>query len=114
MLIDGAYASAHEKDIQLVFAGDGPLKEDIASYAKKLTHPPVMKFFSRDEMLKVYTEPQTGDYAYHRGDTWKVIGIIGDEWYHVWFPATGEYGFVRQDDLSCNDETWSHSRGKDK
>lgn len=53
VLIDGAYASAHEKDIQLVFAGDGPLKEDIASYAKKLAHPPVMKFFSRDEMLKV-------------------------------------------------------------
>jgi hypothetical protein len=29
----------------------------------------------------------------------KIIGIIGNEWYHVWFPATGEYGFVRQDDL---------------
>lgn len=23
-----------------------------------------------------------------------------DEWYHVWFPATGEYGFVRQNDLT--------------
>ena len=28
-----------------------------------------------------------------------IIGIIGDEWYHVWFPATGEYGFVKQSDL---------------
>ena len=27
------------------------------------------------------------------------IGIIGDEWYHVWFPATGEFGFVKQNDL---------------
>ena len=53
--------------------------------------------------LKVYKEPQTGDYIWHMnadGASMKVIGIIGDEWYHVWFPATGEYGYVRQDDLT--------------
>ena len=33
--------------------------------------------------------------------TMKVIGIIGNDWYHVWFPATGEYGFVRQSDLTA-------------
>lgn len=53
----------------------------------------------REEMLKVYEEPQTGWYTFHYGDSMKIIGIIGNEWYHVWFPATGEYGFVRQDDL---------------
>ncbi len=59
---------------------------------------------ARYEMLKVYTEPQTGAYTYHMGEsagTMKVIGVIGDEWYHVWFPATGEYGFVRQSDLTA-------------
>ena len=54
---------------------------------------------SRSEMLKVYAEPQNGAYAYHWDDTWKVIGIIGNEWYHVWFPGPGEYGFVRKNDV---------------
>ena len=54
------------------------------------------------EKLKVYREPQIGDYTWHMNADWstmKVIGIIGNDWYHVWFPATGEYGFVRQSDL---------------
>ncbi|MBR3099748.1 MAG: SH3 domain-containing protein, partial [Clostridia bacterium] len=52
---------------------------------------------ARDEKLKVYAEPQIGEYEWHMNEDWntmRVIGIIGDEWYHVWFPATGEYGFV--------------------
>ena len=53
VLIDAAAASAHEKDIQLVFAGAGPLQGEIEGWGRKLTHPPVMKFFSRDEMLRV-------------------------------------------------------------
>ena len=57
---------------------------------------------AKDEMLKVYREPQTGQYIWHlNGSIMKVIGIIGDKWYHVWFPATGEYGFVRQGDLTA-------------
>ena len=50
-----------------------------------------------------YDEPQSGAYTYHMNadqNTMKVIGIIGNDWYHVWFPATGEYGFVRQSDLT--------------
>ena len=56
------------------------------------------------EKLKVYREPQIGDYTWHMNADWstmKVIGIIGNDWYHVWFPATGEYGFVRQSDLTA-------------
>ncbi len=56
-----------------------------------------------DGMLRVYREPQDGDYIWHMNADWnnmKVIGIIGGEWYHIWFPATGEYGFVRQGDLT--------------
>ena len=61
--------------------------------------PPLLP---RNEKLKVYKEPQTGEYTWHMnadGNTMKVIGVIGKDWYHVWFPATGEYGFVRQSDL---------------
>ena len=53
VLIDAAALSAHEAEIQLVFAGDGPLREDLAAYSRKLTNPPVMRFFSREEMLRV-------------------------------------------------------------
>lgn len=58
----------------------------------------------RDEMLKVYAEPQTGTYHWHMnadGNTMKMIGIVGKDWYHVWFPASGEYGFVKQSDLTA-------------
>ncbi len=65
---------------------------------------PMPHLSSKDnEMLKVYDEPQSGAYTYHMNadqNTMKVIGIIGNDWYHVWFPATGEYGFVRQSDLT--------------
>ena len=63
---------------------------------------PMPNLSSTSEALKVYKEPQLGPYTLHWsafGYTMKVIGIIGDEWYHVWFPATGEYGFVLQSDL---------------
>jgi len=58
---------------------------------------------AESEKLKVYKEPQIGDYIWHTNADWntmKVIGVIGKEWYHVWFPATGEYGIVRQSDLT--------------
>lgn len=29
----------------------------------------------------------------------KIIGILGDEWYHVWFPENEDYGFVKQSNL---------------
>ena len=34
-------------------------------------------------------------------NTWDmlVIGLIEDEWYHVWFPLSGEYGWIRYDAL---------------
>ena len=55
-------------------------------------------------ILKVYQQPQAGSYVTHwqeSHESMRVIGIIGDEWYHVWFPVTGEYGFVRQSDLTA-------------
>ena len=53
VLIDAAAASRYEDRIQLVFAGEGPLREELEAYGDKLTNPPVMRFFSRDEMLQV-------------------------------------------------------------
>ena len=53
VLIDAAAGSKYESRIQLVFAGDGPLHAELESYGKKLTHPPMLRFYSRDEMLNV-------------------------------------------------------------
>ncbi|MBQ7486561.1 MAG: hypothetical protein IJT77_03605 [Clostridia bacterium] len=71
-----------------------------AGCALRLDTSAMLQLSSRDEILKVYDEPQIGAYTCHRGDTFKVIGIIGSDWYHIWFPATGAYGFVRQSDLT--------------
>ncbi len=61
-----------------------------------------MPQLSSGKPFRLFDEPQDGAYTWHMvagEDTMKVIGILGDEWYHVWFPASGEYGFVRQGDL---------------
>ena len=54
VLIDAVAKSKYEKDIQLIFAGCGPLEKKIRKYAnKKLTNKPIMNFFSRDEIVDV-------------------------------------------------------------
>lgn len=53
VLIDAVAQSKYADSIQLVFAGDGPLREELRSYGDRLPNPPVMQFFSRDEMLNV-------------------------------------------------------------
>ena len=53
VLIDAVAQSPYEKQIQLIFAGAGPLHDEIHAYAEKLTNPPVMQFFSREDMLRV-------------------------------------------------------------
>ena len=73
--------------------------------ALRLNTLPMPHLFSKDEaIVKIYDEPQNGACTNRINagqDTMKVIGILGNEWYHVWFPATGEYGFVRQSDLTA-------------
>lgn len=53
VLIDAAAQSRYEAKIQLIFAGEGPLRQELQAYGKKLTNPPVMRFYARDEMLRV-------------------------------------------------------------
>lgn len=54
ILIEAASKSKYAGRIQLVFAGDGPLREKLAEQAARmLPNPPVMKFFSREEMIDV-------------------------------------------------------------
>ncbi len=54
----------------------------------------------RGEELKLYAWTDGSPYATcYQGEVMKIIGMIGDEWYHVWFPKTNEFVFVHQSDL---------------
>ncbi len=53
VLIDAAKMSRHADELQLVFAGDGPLKKKLEKRARGLKHPPIFRFFSREDLLRV-------------------------------------------------------------
>lgn len=53
VLIEAVRQSEFESKIQLVFAGDGPLKEELAAQAEILTNPPLMQDFTRSELLRI-------------------------------------------------------------
>jgi glycosyltransferase involved in cell wall biosynthesis len=53
LLIDAVRLSRHKDEIQLVFAGDGPLKAKLEAYSSDLPNPPIFGFFSRQELLRV-------------------------------------------------------------
>lgn len=54
VLIDGVAQSKYADRIQLVFAGSGPLEKTIREYAaQRLKNPPLMRFFSRTELVNI-------------------------------------------------------------
>ena len=53
VLIDAAKKSRHADELQLVFAGDGPLRKKLEKRSKGLKNPPIFRFFSREELLRV-------------------------------------------------------------
>ena len=60
------------------------------------------QLMSRGVGLTVYEWPTGWPQVYKRMLTvpvMKIIGVVGEEWYHVWFPQTGDDGFVKQLDL---------------
>ncbi len=54
ILIEAAAKSKYASRIQLIFAGDGPLKDKLIEMSEgMLVNRPIMKFFSREEMIDV-------------------------------------------------------------
>lgn len=53
VLVDGVKRSKYSDRIQLVFAGAGPKKNSIEKRAEGLRNPPIIRFFSRENMLKI-------------------------------------------------------------
>lgn len=53
ILINAIRYSKYKNDIQLFFAGDGPLKEKIIEEGSTLPNPPVIGFYDRETMVKL-------------------------------------------------------------
>ena len=53
VLIDAVAQCRHRDRVQLVFAGDGPLKSTLMTRAEKLPVPPVFRFYAREELLRI-------------------------------------------------------------
>ena len=54
LLIEAIRSSRHEKSIQLVILGDGPLKERLVEQGKVLTHAPVFRWLKPHELIRYY------------------------------------------------------------
>ena len=53
ILIKAIKYSKYKNDIQLVFAGGGPLEAKMKRQGRKLKYPPIMRYFKREEMVEV-------------------------------------------------------------
>ena len=53
VIIEAIERSPYKDRIQLILAGAGPLEEKLRDQGKVLPNPPMLKFFSRDELLKL-------------------------------------------------------------
>ena len=53
VLIDAAKKSRHAEELQLVFAGTGPLKEKLVRRSAGLPNPPIFRFYAREELVRI-------------------------------------------------------------
>ncbi|HUK65724.1 MAG TPA: glycosyltransferase [Anaeromyxobacteraceae bacterium] len=54
LIIEAIRHSRHEPNIELVLLGDGPLRGELESKGKGLTHPPVVRFLPTSELIPYY------------------------------------------------------------
>ncbi|MBQ8161512.1 MAG: SH3 domain-containing protein [Clostridia bacterium] len=90
-ITDGGQSGWMMKKYLTIGRKDVPLQLDTSAM------PQLME---QSEFLNVYQSPDVSKKCIvHRGDSYLVIGLIGEKWYHIWFPESGEFGFVLQSDL---------------
>lgn len=53
LLLKAVALSKYKDKIQVILAGEGPLEDKLILEGKKLPNPPIMKFFSHEEMSKI-------------------------------------------------------------
>lgn len=59
------------------------------------------EFVFKDDVGTLYALADRGARTKELYDAygWRVIGLIANEWVHVWHPQKNEYGFVLQEDV---------------
>ena len=53
VLIDAVAKSSHKDEIQLIFAGAGPLEHELKLKSVNLPHHPIFRFFDREHLVRV-------------------------------------------------------------
>lgn len=53
LVIKAVANSKYKDNIQLIFAGDGPLKKSLEKMGSKLPNPPIMQFYKKDKLVEV-------------------------------------------------------------
>lgn len=53
----------------------------------------------REDNLHAGKMAADGDWSVETGESWCIIGLLGDEYYHVWFPDLDESGYMLQSDF---------------
>lgn len=54
LLIKAAHLSKYKDKIQLIFGGQGPMTKKIEKMGKDLPNPPIIKFFSKEELVDAF------------------------------------------------------------
>ena len=65
------------------------------SFVMEATSFPVWK----EEGFHAGKRSKTGDWIVYPDESLTIIGILGEEWYHVWFPDLDTGGMMRQSDF---------------
>lgn len=56
ILLKAVRHSKYKNDIQVILAGQGPNEKQLLALGRKLPNPPVMKFFTKEELLEVMAQ----------------------------------------------------------
>lgn len=53
----------------------------------------------RSERVRTGQLAPEGDWMVEKGESFRITGVWGEEWYHVWFPERDESGLMRRSDF---------------
>ena len=56
VLLDAVRYSKYKNDIQVILAGQGPDKKKLYGMGQKLKNPPIMNFYTKEELLEVMAQ----------------------------------------------------------
>jgi len=83
----------------LAFGKDAWAVKDALPDMFLLEEKSVFPVWTEDNVIRGKKLAADGDWTVEKGEHVCIIGILGEEWYHVWFPDLDEGGMMRQSDF---------------